>query len=119
MKTSFLCVLLGLTAFGSSAAPPSAEQVLREAKAKAAAENKAVFLHFGASWCVGCKRLNKEGKLIINSMRPDSIGRTENIAYLGEPAREEWFITMIKRAAPEVSEDELKTLTTALKTDKK
>ena len=30
---------------------PTADQLLASAKAKAAAEHKAIFVHFGASWC--------------------------------------------------------------------
>src|ERR1035437_4434920 len=37
---------------------PTADQVLAPAKAKAAAEHKAIFLHFGASWCGWCKLLD-------------------------------------------------------------
>src|SRR5215472_135155 len=41
-----------------NAGAPSAEQVLTPAKAKAAAEHKVIFLHFGASWCGWCKKLD-------------------------------------------------------------
>ena len=51
---SLMC-LPSLVAF---AEPPTSDQILGEAKAKASAENKSVFLHFGASWCGWCKRLD-------------------------------------------------------------
>ncbi|WP_041855317.1 thioredoxin family protein [Candidatus Korobacter versatilis] len=43
----FACVALGEK-------PPSADKMMSEAKARAKAENKSIFLVFGASWCPDC-----------------------------------------------------------------
>src|SRR5215472_18626869 len=56
--TSSLLAAISLMALTASAGPPSSDQVIGEAKAKASAEQKAIFLHFGASWCGWCKRLD-------------------------------------------------------------
>ena len=40
------------------ATPIDAQQAFNDALAKAKAENKRVFLHFGAPWCGWCKRLD-------------------------------------------------------------
>src|SRR5215831_11804784 len=52
-----IAAIIAISILTASAAPPSADQVLTDAKAKASAEHKAIFLHFGASWCIWCKRL--------------------------------------------------------------
>ena len=70
MRTLLLAVsILALGATGAAAQmPPSAEQVLTDAQAKATAEHKAIFLHFGASWCGWCKRL--DAFLTAKAIRP-------------------------------------------------
>lgn len=150
---------------------PSADEVLAHAKVKALAEDKAIFLHFGASWCGWCKKLdafleqpdikpvferyfvpvklvvqenekNKSlentgadallrkldgpsglpyfafldahGGLIINSKHDG-----QNIGYPGEPTEIDWFLQMIRKAAPKVSEQDLKVIETALRYAKK
>jgi thiol-disulfide isomerase/thioredoxin len=149
----------------------SADEVLSHAKAKASAEDKAIFLHFGASWCGWCRKLdafleqpdikpvferyfvpvklvvqenekNKalenpganallrklagpaglpyfafldaHGGLIVNSKREG-----QNIGYPGEPVEIEWFLLMIQKAAPKISEPDVKTIETTLRHPRK
>ena len=59
MKT----VALWLAAFplfslAAPAEPPSADQLLVITEAKATAEHKVIFVHFGASWCGWCRKLD-------------------------------------------------------------
>jgi len=170
-KIIFVLALLSFTASFVLAETPAADQVMASAKAKAAGEQKTIFLHFGASWCVWCKRLDaylnrpdikpvfekyfvpvklvvqenannkalenpeadklcekvggpsglpffafldEKGQLIVNSKLNGN-----NIGYPGEPGEIDYFLQMMKKAAPKISEDDLKTLEAALRSFKR
>src|SRR5262250_1896064 len=57
-RISIVCLVFTLLQFHSLADAPSADEVLGPAKANALAGKKAIFLHFGASWCGWCKKLD-------------------------------------------------------------
>ena len=171
MKPGLLAALLGLAAITALAAPPTADKLLSDAKTKARTETKVVFVHFGASWCVWCQRLeawlqrpeakpvfekyfipvkldvmekspdkqleneggdkvlkrlggdkagipfmafmDSDGNLIVNSIRP--FGKSaSNIGYPGSLAEVDWFLKMIKTAAPAIKAEDLRAIESSL-----
>lgn len=171
MKTTLLA-FLGCAFTASLLAAPTADEIMSAAQAKAGRENKAIYVHFSASWCGWCKRLdaflespqikpvfekhfvpvklivqendqNKalenaggtnwlaqvggpeglpfsafldaKGKLLVNS-KPNATGG--NIGYPAQSAEIDWFLSMLKKAAPKNSDAELKIIETALREKK-
>ena len=58
--------------------------------------------------------LDAKGALIVNSKL-----QGQNIGYPGEPEEIDWFIQMMKKAAPKMSAADVKTIETALRSFKK
>ena len=172
---ALLLAAFSLSSLAASAEPPSADQVMAQAEAKATAEHKAIFVHFGASWCGWCRKLDayldrpdikpvfekyfvpvklvvqeneknkalenaggdallaklggpaglpysafldEHGGLIINSKAPSNLVDGENIGFPVQPQEVDWFVKMIRKAAPQITSDDLKTLEDALRTQK-
>jgi thioredoxin-related protein len=175
MKKVLTLLALFILGFSSltdlRAAPPqTCDQILTAAKARALAEHKAIFLHFGASWCGWCgkleafldrpdvkpvfekyfvptamvvqeedekEKLNTPGAVellrklggedqgipffafldshaaAIVNCRPNGTGRS--IGYPAEPAEVEWFLEMVRKAAPQISTQELALLGSGLR----
>jgi hypothetical protein len=57
MKVRLSCLILMLANAAFTAIPDSADSLIAAATAKASAENKAIYLCFGASWCIWCQKL--------------------------------------------------------------
>lgn len=55
--------------------------------------------------------MDEHGKVIVNSFRPVAGSkRGENVGYPAIPAEIDWFMQMLKRAAPEITPAETKTV---------
>ncbi len=59
--------------------------------------------------------LDNKGELIVNSNRPISEDKLDNIGYPDQPLEILWFMTMLRKAAPTMSESEAQTVTDWLK----
>jgi len=64
--------------------------------------------------------LNEKGETIVNSIRPgDAQAKEDNIGYPGQPFRVDWFLIMLKKAAPGMSPDETHVLENWLRAQEK
>src|ERR1017187_8764321 len=172
---ALLLIAFALASLAASAEPPSADQLLAQAEAKATAEHKVIFVHFGASWCGWCRKLDafldrpeikpvfekyfvpvklvvqeneknkalensggdtllaklggpsglpysafldEHGGLIINFKVPSNLVDGENIGFPVQPQEVDWFVKMIRKGAPQITSDDLKTIEVALRTQK-
>ena len=58
MKKYFFILFLSFAFIGKAQQTPSADAILKEARAKAAKENKKVMVIFHASWCGWCHKMD-------------------------------------------------------------
>ncbi len=64
--------------------------------------------------------LDEKGEMLANTMRPaDGSDKGGNIGHPFEPKEVDWFLVMVKKAAPSITADELKTLESRLRAQKK
>jgi hypothetical protein len=63
--------------------------------------------------------LDRNGGLIVNSLRPGEDGKSENIGHPDKPEEVAWFMTMVRRAAPQMTRDEAGKLEKWLKNQKR
>ena len=60
--------------------------------------------------------LDATGRTIVTSKRPNGSG--ENIGFPAQPAEIDWFLQMLRKAAPKISDEELKTVESTLRNQK-
>lgn len=100
-------MLLSLVALTALAAPPTADEVIRQAQAQAGREGKNVFVKFEASWCPWCRRLNalltgeRFGPAFRGSyvLAPITVRERDEKRALENPGWEKTFLRL--RGAPE------------------
>jgi hypothetical protein len=64
--------------------------------------------------------LDLKGALIVNSMRPGDVGKPgENIGHPDRPEEVDWFMAMVRKAAPRMTREEAGTLEKWLRNQKR